>query len=369
MKVAILHSSINPCGGAERVCLHAVEAFKEEGFKVILATLDATNWSRVKALTGCSIRPDEEYSLFPSRLPVFGIYQRLAAGLWLTKLKERVDLTVNTHGDCLPLSCDVVYMHFPMFVDLAYIEGSPINVKYSVSVFWKLYFQPYKAIQKRIAKKYLQKAGKILTNSSFSAKALKTAAGCEARIVYPPVDVEKFFKANQSADRENIVITTSRITPEKGLDLLPKIALETSEAKFILIGTMSGMASRSILEEILRVKPENLEVKVNLPMADMIEIYGKAKVYLHLMKGEHFGISVVEGMAAGLIPVAHKSGGCYHDILAQGKYGFIWENQEDISEAVGKALKADNLRRLVEERAKGFSVERFKRNFLREVLG
>jgi glycosyltransferase involved in cell wall biosynthesis len=42
---------------------------------------------------------------------------------------------------------------------------------------------------------------------------------------------------------------------------------------------------------------------------------GRAKVGLHTMWNEHFGIGVVEYMAAGLIPVAHKSGGPLMDIV------------------------------------------------------
>lgn len=44
---------------------------------------------------------------------------------------------------------------------------------------------------------------------------------------------------------------------------------------------------------------------------------GRAKVGLHTMWNEHFGIGVVEYMAAGLIPVAHKSGGPLMDIVTE----------------------------------------------------
>lgn len=40
-----------------------------------------------------------------------------------------------------------------------------------------------------------------------------------------------------------------------------------------------------------------------------------SKVGLHTMKEEHFGISIVEMMAAGMLTIAHKSGGPLKDIL------------------------------------------------------
>lgn len=41
----------------------------------------------------------------------------------------------------------------------------------------------------------------------------------------------------------------------------------------------------------------------------------RATVGLHTMSHEHFGIGVVEFMAAGVIPVAHNSGGPKADIV------------------------------------------------------
>lgn len=40
-----------------------------------------------------------------------------------------------------------------------------------------------------------------------------------------------------------------------------------------------------------------------------------AKVGLHTMRDEHFGISIVEMMAAGILTIAHKSGGPLKDII------------------------------------------------------
>jgi len=61
-------------------------------------------------------------------------------------------------------------------------------------------------------------------------------------------------------------------------------------------------------------------------------ILGISKVYLHPMKYEHFGMAIVEAMASGVIPVVHKSGGPWTDIVEYGKYGFGFKS---IDEAVG----------------------------------
>lgn len=49
---------------------------------------------------------------------------------------------------------------------------------------------------------------------------------------------------------------------------------------------------------------------------------------LHTMEYEHFGISLVEMLTAGLIVVAHDSAGPKYDILRDG-IGYLSENLED----------------------------------------
>ena len=53
----------------------------------------------------------------------------------------------------------------------------------------------------------------------------------------------------------------------------------------------------------------NVEFKINVPYSELINDLQTGTIGLHTMWNEHFGISVVENMAAGLIMIAHNSGG------------------------------------------------------------
>lgn len=53
----------------------------------------------------------------------------------------------------------------------------------------------------------------------------------------------------------------------------------------------------------------NVEFKLNIPYSELVSELQKGTIGLHAMWNEHFGISIVECMAAGLIMVAHASGG------------------------------------------------------------
>jgi len=50
-----------------------------------------------------------------------------------------------------------------------------------------------------------------------------------------------------------------------------------------------------------------------------LKIFAEAKVGLHTMKDEHFGISIVEMMSAGLVTIAHCSAGPKQDIIGRSE--------------------------------------------------
>jgi alpha-1,2-mannosyltransferase len=50
-----------------------------------------------------------------------------------------------------------------------------------------------------------------------------------------------------------------------------------------------------------------------------MNLFSRSKVAVHTMKEEHFGISIVEMMSAGLIVIAHDSAGPKMDIIGAAK--------------------------------------------------
>lgn len=84
------------------------------------------------------------------------------------------------------------------------------------------------------------------------------------------------------------------------------------------------------------------------------------------MKNEQFGIGIVEMMAAGLIILAHKSGGPKMDIIKEGETGFLACDIDSYVIMIEQILQmTDDEQNQIREHARD-SIQRFNRlNFER----
>jgi glycosyltransferase involved in cell wall biosynthesis len=104
---------------------------------------------------------------------------------------------------------------------------------------------------------------------------------------------------------------------------------------------------------------------LNAPLNTKIELLQKAKVYFHPMHSEHFGISIIEGMAAGCIPIVQDSGGPREFVPDKWRY-------RDLEDAIQKIKEAlDSWRPTIAQEMKTsayrFRKERFQNEFLTEL--
>ena len=360
-KILVLHNSLNSCGGGERVCLHTIKALQEAGYRVVLGVVERTDWDRVLSLTAVRLDeiPEEFYIL--RKLRTFGIYQRFFTIFHY--LRKKADLIINTHGDVLPLPAHITYMHFPTF---ALTENPYAYSKYQSSLFWRAYFEPYRILQK--LNLYAIRRSVILTNSSYSRDMIKKYIGAESIVVHPPVDLKDYLELNSDNKRDQ-VITISRFSPEKRLHLIPYIAkqLLLDNIDFVLIGSTSTPIYRRYYRKVTAVRDklgvENLKIIPDAPHEVKLRELERSKVYLHLMKYEHFGISVIEALASKCIPVCHASGGIWTDI----RMCYFYITEKEIPDLILKALDDYSQFPFTDYFIKEFSDEKFRERMLKVV--
>lgn len=105
--------------------------------------------------------------------------------------------------------------------------------------------------------------------------------------------------------------------------------------------------------------------------SDLVDLLGGAIAGLHSMTDEHFGISIVEYMAAGAVPIAHNSAGPKMDIVLDEdgqKTGFLATNVDEFGDAIYVLMTMPEAERLniaaaARKRASRFSEERFYEDF------
>lgn len=119
----------------------------------------------------------------------------------------------------------------------------------------------------------------------------------------------------------------------------------------------------------------HVEFKVNLKYEELLGELENAFIGLHTMCDEHFGIGVVEMMAAGLITVAHRSGGPLLDIIETSeasRLGFLAVSAQEYAHTLKYILHmGEEEIREIREKARAsvdrFSRKKFSEEFLRAI--
>jgi len=112
----------------------------------------------------------------------------------------------------------------------------------------------------------------------------------------------------------------------------------------------------------------------NIDADSLTTLYGQSHIYwhgtgmdqdpdIHPEKMEHFGISIVEAMGAGCIPLAFAAGGPT-EIITDGYNGFLYNSEETLVERTAELLLSDEknlatIRTLAKARATDFSISHF----------
>lgn len=351
------------CGGSERVSLEIAGVLRKRGFSVTYITNSRGDLENCCELLEqpCDYEVLEVKSPWEHLFSLTGRFTRLRRLVLVNKALEKVSLVnseklvVDTSSNT-PSSADIVYIHYPAI--LGTVE--------SRSPEWVL----YNAVVKHLAKHLRGKPRLILANSSWTGKLVEKLYGLEVRVLHPPVDVDYF--AYDGRRKEKIIATISRLTPEKNLQLLPRIASKLPDYDWYLVGTTGTRAeektSRRVLVDVTRearkLNARNFHVLLNIPRRELRELLQRALFYVHPPFPEHFGIAVAEAMASGAIPLVYRDGGAWVDIVSpvcsELGYGNIDEVHTAIKRLENDQRKLEELKNKVVKYTIRFGINAFR---------
>ncbi len=215
----------------------------------------------------------------------------------------------------------------------------------------------------------------IMYNSEFTKKNCEETWPKKSVVVYPPVDIENF----QPLKKKKQIISVGRFaahTKSKKHEILIETFRKLSKnnkMKDWSLNLVGGILDghENYLEE-LKKQAKGLEINfhTNLSFEDLKKMYGESVIYWHAAgygevnpeNMEHFGITTVEAMAAGCIPVVINLGG-QKEIVLQNDNGFLWNTPEEMIDYTLQVVNNEKIQRDFAkksiDRSKIFSKEKF----------
>ena len=209
----------------------------------------------------------------------------------------------------------------------------------------------------------------LVPNSEFAGGRIERAFGRGAHgAVYPPVDVRGMAR-RRGAPKARRAVTVGTFDPRKMHEASVRIAAAAGVPLDVVGGTLRPEHER-VFRSVGRGASEaggDVSLHRNVPRARLEEIVGGARVYLHACV-EDFGISVVEGIAAGCVPVVPNNSAHAETVpFAELRYDTEREAAEKVRAAADG--RYDSYLPRLRGHAEGFAEEVFHSRMLALVEG
>ena len=197
------------------------------------------------------------------------------------------------------------------------------------------------------------RADHLLAISNWTAQKIKQAWGRESRVIYPPVDVNRF---TPSDERGNFYLYVSRLVPYKMTAEIIR-AFNRLNLPLIVVGDGPEMP------HLQKIAKDNVKLLGHQPDSVVTDLMNRAKAFVY-MAVEDFGIVMVEAQAAGCPVIAYTKGGAV-EIVQDGETGLLFQEQASLSlvEAVLRSEKMKINSKAASENAARFSSTRFIEEF------
>jgi len=357
-KIGIYNPFLNTRGGGEKVCLAmAAELSLNDDYEVVLISHSepdlsglgeyfSTDLTRVK--TQEIIYESFLWRLL-SRAPLPGDLKNMFYDFKLYRQvkKSSYDLFVNNkYQSNLPgAGKKNLYMcMFPQKLDLKSTNFGLVKRVYKkvIALTYRAVFHPSKEYS-------IQTYDLITANSKYTQKYIMKYWGVNSSILYP---ICQDMHIDDMA-KEKIILHVGRFFENAGeshhkrqdflIDTFIKLKdLHTTGWQLHLAGSVAESVGtlKYLLEIIEKSEGYPIFFHFNSTFEELRKNYGHAQIYWHATgfgsdsgkhpeKQEHFGISTVEAMSTGAIPVVINAAG-QKEVVSDGIDGYLWNTQEDL---------------------------------------
>ena len=200
----------------------------------------------------------------------------------------------------------------------------------------------------------------IITNSQYTAGMVREDTGRESTVIYPGVDIEK-FRVRDQTERSGVA-SVGTFTKYKYYEITCDV-MTRLESPYTIMGQMRNSKERAY-HDMLRTKYPSVQLVPNVSVKEMRDRLWSTKVYLHA-RIEDFGISVVESIAAGCVPVVPDAGGI-KETVPVSDLRYTPNDLNAMREKVEKALAGeyDHHMPLLQKHVERYDISVFQKSFL-----
>lgn len=239
--------------------------------------------------------------------------------------------------------------------------------------------QPAKSLWGRLK---LKGWNQIIYNSQFTKNHSEKNWPISSTVIYPPVDTAKI----KPLKKKKYILSVGRFfsyLKDKKHEVLIKAfkeLYETGEIKdwSLNLAGSAGEGDKDYVEDLKNMaKGIPINFYPNIGYDDLKDLYGQSSIYWHgagfgeddPTRMEHFGISTVEAMAGGCVPVVINKGGQVE--IMDSESGFLWNTIDELKKYTLDLIRDEKLRvklsEKAETRAKNFNKEIFAKK-IKELI-
>ena len=195
----------------------------------------------------------------------------------------------------------------------------------------------------------------FVANSRYVAQRIWKIYRRRARVIYPPVDVDRFVARS---NRDDFYLALSRFVPYKKMDLIVRTFSQLG-LPLVVIGDGPDFA------KVERLAGSNVKLLGRQPDEVVRDYMERCKAFV-FGADEDFGITPVEAQAAGAPVIAFGRGGVTETVI-EGKTGLFFgeQTEESLAETVRRFEKGERGfdAQAIRENAERFSKKRFLAEF------
>ncbi|PSB00573.1 glycosyltransferase [Merismopedia glauca] len=144
----------------------------------------------------------------------------------------------------------------------------------------------------------------FISNSQHTARRIWRCYRREAKVIYPPVNIDRF---TLQVEKKDFYVTVARLVSYKQVELIVR-AFNQLGKELVVIGTGSELA------QIQQLAKPNVKI-LGFQPDEVVETYlSQAKAFVYAAC-EDFGIALVEAQACGTPVIAYGAGGALETVI------------------------------------------------------